>query len=166
VTVSVEHRLAPGHRFPAAVHDCYAATCWVAEHAADLGVDPARLAVGGDSADGNLSAAVTLLARGGGGPRLRHQLPVYPNTDQRADTASLRESEDPLLFNHRNHYLAEEKDGLNPLASPLRAAGVPVEARRYDGMVHGFFLMPGMLDPAGDAAACAAARPAGALGRG
>jgi len=204
VTVSVEYRLAPEHRFPAAVHDCYAATCWVAEHAAELGVDPARLAVGGDSAGGNLSAVVALLARDRGGPRLRHQLLVYPNTDQRADTASLRESEDPLLFNrwsvdwYRNHYLGEEKDGLDPLASPLRApdlaglpeatvltaeydplrdegeqyadrlraAGVPVEARRYDGMVHGFFLMSGMLDTAGDAVAHAAARLAGAFAQG
>jgi acetyl esterase len=203
VTVSVEYRLAPEHRFPAAVHDCYAGTAWVAEHAALLGVDPARLAVGGDSAGGNLAAAVALLARERGGPALRHQLLVYPNTDQSSDTASLRASEDPLLFNrwsvdwYRQFYLAEEKDGLDPLASPLlapnlsalpeatvitaeydplrdegeqyadrlREAGTPVEARRYEGMAHGFFLMGGALDAAMDAVDYAAGRLAGAFER-
>lgn len=127
-TVSVGYRLAPEHRFPAAVHDCYAATVWVAEHAAELDVDPARLAVGGDSAGGNLAAAVTLLARERGGPALAHQLLVYPNTDYLADTPSLRENTDPLLFNRTSvgwywdHYLATPEHGSDPLASPLRAA--------------------------------------------
>jgi acetyl esterase len=134
VTITVGYRLAPEHRFPAAVHDCYAATAWIAEHAAELGVDPDRLAVGGDSAGGNLAAAVTLLARDHGGPELAHQLLVYPNTDLLADTRSLRESVDPLLFNrystewYRKHYLADPADGLNPLVSPLRAtdhSGLP-----------------------------------------
>ncbi len=124
-TVSVGYRLAPEHRFPAAVEDCYAATRWVAEHAQRLGVDPERLAVGGDSAGGNLAAAVTLLSRERGAPRIGHQLLVYPNTDYRpaAEPASV----DPLLFNelsvrwYWSHYLAEERDGENPLASPLRA---------------------------------------------
>jgi acetyl esterase len=126
-TISVGYRLAPEHRFPAAVHDCYAATCWVAEHAAELGVDPGRLAVGGDSAGGNLAAAVTLLARGGG-PVLAHQLLVYPNTDYSGDTPSMRENTDPLLFNQTSvgwywgHYLRSPADGADPLASPLRAA--------------------------------------------
>ena len=70
---------------------------WAAANAAGLGGDPDRVAVGGDSAGGNLAAAVTLLARERGGPRLRHQLLVYPNTDYAADTASLREADDPLL---------------------------------------------------------------------
>ena len=83
--VTVGYRLAPEHPFPAAVLDCHAATRWLAEHAVDLGVDPDRLVVGGDSAGGNLAAAVTLLARAEGGPRLAGQLLVYPNTDQRAD---------------------------------------------------------------------------------
>jgi len=133
-TVSVEYRLAPEHPFPAAVDDCYAGLVWVAEHAARIGVDPARLAVGGDSAGGNLAAAVTLLSRDEGGPALRHQLLVYPNTDCQWNPEALREYEDPLLFNrfsvewYWKHYLTEEKDGLNPLASPLRAqslAGLP-----------------------------------------
>ena len=78
------YRLAPEHPFPAAVDDCYAALRWVAGHAAEIGADPARLAVGGDSAGGNLAAAVTLLARADG-LALAGQLLVYPNTDQLAD---------------------------------------------------------------------------------
>jgi acetyl esterase len=134
VVVSVEYRLAPEHRFPAAVEDCYAALGWVAGHAASLGGDPARLAVGGDSAGGNLAAVVALLARERGGPRLCHQLLVYPITDHAFDTTSYRENaEGPLLTRETMRgfwglYLAREEDGRNPLASPLRApdlAGLP-----------------------------------------
>jgi acetyl esterase len=127
------YRLAPEHRFPAAVHDCHAAVRWVAAHGAELGADPGRIAVGGDSAGGNLAAAVTLLAREGG-PRLAAQLLVYPNTDYLSDTPSLRENTDPYLFNRTSvgwywgHYLADPADGGDPLASPLRAddlSGLP-----------------------------------------
>ena len=133
VTITVGYRLAPEHKFPAAVDDCYAATEWIASHAVELGVDPDRIAVGGDSAGGNLAAAVTLVARSGG-PQLAHQLLVYPNTDYLSDTPSLRENTDPLLFNRNSsdwywgHYLASPEDGADPLASPLRApdhAGLP-----------------------------------------
>jgi acetyl esterase len=133
VTITVGYRLAPEHKFPAAVDDCYAATEWIGAHAAELGVDPNRIAVGGDSAGGNLAAAVTLLARSRG-LRLAHQLLVYPNTDYLSDTPSLRENNDPLLFNRNSsdwywgHYLASPADGVDPLASPLRApehAGLP-----------------------------------------
>jgi acetyl esterase len=133
VTITVGYRLAPEHKFPAAVDDCYAATEWIGAHAVELGVDPDRIAVGGDSAGGNLAAAVTLLARSRG-PRLAHQLLVYPNTDYLSDTPSLRENNDPLLFNRNSsdwywgHYLASPEDGADPLASPLRApdhAGLP-----------------------------------------
>ena len=196
VTVSVDYRLAPEHPFPAAVHDVAAAAEWIAGHAADLGIDPERLAVAGDSAGGNLAAALTLLARERGGPALRHQLLVYPNTDHGADTPSLREHDDPLLFNRRSvdwywgHYLADPADGADPLASPLRApslaglppatvitaeydplrdegelyaealraAGVPVQARRYEGMPHGFFAMAGVLDGGREAQRYAAER--------
>lgn len=128
VTVSVGYRLAPEHRFPAAIHDCYAMTTWLAAHASALGVDADRIAVGGDSAGGNLAAGVTLLARDHGGPRITHQLLVYPNTDYRSDTPSLRENTDEFLFNatsvdwYWRHYLNTPADGDNPLASPLRAA--------------------------------------------
>jgi acetyl esterase len=128
VTITVGYRLAPEYPFPAAVEDCYAATSWIAEHADELGIDPDRVAVGGDSAGGNLAAAVTLLARDHGGPRIAHQLLVYPNTDYHSDTPSLRENTDPLLFNRYSaewywkHYLASPADGASPLASPLRAS--------------------------------------------
>ncbi|MFD5559823.1 alpha/beta hydrolase [Kitasatospora griseola] len=196
VTVSVGYRLAPEHPFPAAVHDVIAGAEWIAANAAELGVDPERIAVGGDSAGGNLAAALTLAARERGGPALRHQLLVYPNTDHAADTPSVREHDDPLLFNRRSvawywgHYLADPADGADPLASPLRApslaglppatvitaeydplrdegeayaralraAGVPVELRRYDGMPHGFFAMAGVLDDGRDAQRHAADR--------
>lgn len=132
--VTVGYRLAPEHRFPAAVHDSYAAVAWIAEHADEFGVDAGRLALAGDSAGGNLTAAVTLLARERGGPSLAAQVLVYPNTDYRADTPSLRDSDDPALFNRHSvawywsHYLADPADGLDPLASPLRAddlSGLP-----------------------------------------
>ena len=129
----VGYRLAPEHRFPAAVDDCYATLRWVAEHAGEIGADPARLAVGGDSAGGNLAAAVALRARADG-PPLVGQLLVYPNTDQLADDESMRAADDPFLFNrhsvawYRQHYLADPGDAANALASPLRAenlAGLP-----------------------------------------
>ncbi|MFI9007894.1 alpha/beta hydrolase [Actinosynnema sp. NPDC053489] len=129
--ITVGYRLAPEHRFPAAVDDCRAAVAWIAGHAAELGVDPDRLAVAGDSAGGNLAAAVTL-DRGGRG--LVAQVLVYPNTDHRGDTASMREHDDPATFNRHSvawywgHYLADPDDGRHPLASPLLAedlSGLP-----------------------------------------
>jgi acetyl esterase len=134
LVVTVGYRLAPEHPFPAAVEDCYAALRWVDAQAAELGADPDRLAVGGDSAGGNLAAAVTLLARDDGDIALAGQLLVYPNTDQLADDASMRDNTDPWLFNHHSvawytrHYLTQPQDAANPLASPLRArdlSGLP-----------------------------------------
>jgi acetyl esterase len=202
VTVSVAYRLAPEHRFPAAVWDCHAATEWAAEAARDLGADPGRIAVGGDSSGGNLAAAVALACRDNGRPRLVHQLLVYPNTDYLADTRSLREGTDPYFFNRAavdwywSLYLADPDDGANPLASPLRApdlrdlpsatvitaeydplrdegeqyalkmraAGVPTELVRFDGMIHGFFTMTGSLNGARQAVALAASRLRTAFG--
>lgn len=127
VTVATGYRLAPEHKFPAAVEDCHAGARWVAAHAAELDADATRLAVGGDSSGGNLAAAVALLARGQGGPAIAHQLLVYPNTDHQADTPSMREIADEYFFNpasvrwYWGMYLAKPEDGRNPLASPLRA---------------------------------------------
>lgn len=133
----VGYRLAPEHPFPAAIDDCYAAVRWVFEHAAQIGADPARLAVGGDSAGGNLAAAAALRVRddaGGSALALSGQLLVYPNTDQLADDQSMRAFDDPFLFNrhsvawYRQHYLTDPRDAYSPLASPLRArslAGLP-----------------------------------------
>ena len=90
MVVSVDYRLAPEHRYPAAFDDCYAATAWAAEHAAELGADPAQVAVAGDSAGGNLAAAVALAARDRGGPTLAGQLLIYPVTDFDFGTQSYR----------------------------------------------------------------------------
>ena len=79
--VSVDYRMGPEHKFPAAVEDCFAATAWTADNGASLGVDPRRLAVGGDSAGGNLAAVVSLLARDKGAPRISCQVLIYPATD-------------------------------------------------------------------------------------
>jgi acetyl esterase len=135
LVVSVDYRLAPEHKFPAAPNDCYAATKWVAQNAASFGGDPARIAVGGDSAGGNLAAAVALMARDGGGPRIAFQLLIYPVTDASLDFPSHREFADDGYVLSRgdmkwfwDHYLETSADGENPLASPLRAknlAGLP-----------------------------------------
>jgi acetyl esterase len=134
VVVSVDYRLAPEYKFPVPLDDCYAAFTWVAEHAGEIGVDPTRLAVGGDSAGGNLSAAVALRARDEGGPALRLQLLVYPVTDHNFDTVSYKENGDGYLLTKDmmvwfwDHYLDSPKDGDNPLACPLRArdlSGLP-----------------------------------------
>lgn len=81
IVISVDYRLAPEHKYPAAIDDCWAATRWVAENAASLGIDIDRLAVGGDSAGGNLAAVVCLKAKAAGAPQLVHQLLIYPGTD-------------------------------------------------------------------------------------
>lgn len=125
--VSVAYRRAPESPFPAGLEDCYAALCWVAEHAAELSLDSTRLAVGGASAGGNLAAAVALLARERDGPDLVLQVLVYPPLDHRAETPSMTESLDPLFFGREDlawcwsHYLVEPTDGDSPLASPLCA---------------------------------------------
>jgi acetyl esterase len=127
LVVSVEYRLAPEHRFPAAAEDAYAATRWVAEHAGEVGADPARLAVGGDSAGGNLAAAVALMARDRGGPPLAFQLLIYPVTDRGIETPSYRENAEGYgLTRDRmawfwNQYLSRPADADDPYASTLRA---------------------------------------------
>ena len=135
VVVSVDYRLAPEHRFPAAPEDCYAATRWVAENGAELGVDAPRIAIGGDSAGGNLAAVVALMARDRRGPALRHQLlDLSGRPTARFDTASYRDNAEGYFLTREmmhwfwNHYLADPTDAASPYASPLRArdlAGLP-----------------------------------------
>ena len=128
--VSVDYRLAPEHKFPAGPEDCYAATRWVAEKGAEIGVDPSRVAIGGDSAGGNLTAVVALMARDRRGPALRHQLLIYPVANHDFATASYEENKQGYLLSREmmrwfwNHYLARPEDGANPYASPLRAASL------------------------------------------
>ena len=92
LVVSVDYRLAPEHPFPAAVDDAWAALTWVADNAGDLGGDPARIVVAGDSAGGNLAAVAALLARDAGAPVLRGQLLVYPVTDATMASGSIEEN--------------------------------------------------------------------------
>ena len=127
VVVSVEYRLAPEHKYPAAADDAFAATCWVSEHAAKLGIDPARLAVGGDSAGGNLAAVVSLMARDRSGPPLALQLLLYPITDYDLDTASYQRYADGYLLTRDamawfwGHYVPDGVSPETPYISPLRA---------------------------------------------
>ncbi len=128
VIVSVDYRLAPEHPFPAAVEDCDAAVRWVAANAALLNVDPERIAVGGDSAGGNLAAVVAMLARDRGGPRIIHQLLLYPVTDCNRETASFRDHGDGYFLTSdlmewvQREYLGEGGASTDWRASPLRAA--------------------------------------------
>jgi acetyl esterase len=126
VVVSVDYRLAPEHKFPAAVEDAYIAVKWVADNSDHLQIDPNRLAVGGDSAGGNLAAVVSLIARDEGTPSLVFQLLVYPNTNLSSfDTDSYSEHAENYILKKssvewfRDHYLTTEQDRQNPLASPL-----------------------------------------------
>jgi acetyl esterase len=127
MVVSVDYRLAPEHKYPAAVDDAYAATAWVFEHAASIGADPRRVAVGGDSAGGNLAAAVSLMARDRASFRPVLQLLIYPILNHDLDTPSYLENADGYLLTRDTMrwfwqcYLRRAEDGRDPYASPLRA---------------------------------------------
>lgn len=154
VTISVDYRLAPEAKFPAAAEDSYAATKWVADNAAALGVDAKRIAVGGDSAGGNLAAVVTLMARDRGGPPIKFQLLIYPATDWAHESASQKEfSEDGFILSRADmvwfygHYMNSDADRTNPYLSPACAkslAGLPaayvmtcaVDPLRDEGEAH------------------------------
>ena len=146
VVVSVDYRLAPEHKFPAAPEDCYAATTWAAEHAAEFGGDASKLVVCGDSAGGNLSAVVSIMARDNGGPQIAAQWLIYPVTDAAPGTpfASYVENASDYTLTAASmnwfweHYTSTEADNANPLAAPLKApslAGLPpafVAVAQYD----------------------------------
>ena len=126
----VDYRLAPEARFPGAFDDVVAALQWVAANGASVGIDPARLAIGGDSAGGNLAAAVALWARDNGGPKLLMQLLAYPVTDAVARTESYRHFEDGYGLNavtmewFFDHYTPEKANRGDWRVSPLRAASL------------------------------------------
>jgi acetyl esterase len=190
VVVSVDYRLAPEHKFPAAADDAYSATRYVAEHAAEFGIDASRIAVGGDSAGANLATVVAMMARDRGGPALKFQLLIYPVTDF---TEHATESErdyghgyfldEELMDWFADQYFATESDRHLPYASPskasdvrglppafvltgecdplrdqgeayadkMRSAGVTVELKRYEGMIHPFISLAGIVDAGRDA---------------
>jgi acetyl esterase/lipase len=206
VTVSVDYRLAPEHKFPAGPEDCFAATKWVSDNAGAVSVDANRIAVGGTSAGANLAAAVALMARDRGGPRIAHQLLVYPATRRDLDTPSHRQfATDGYYILSRadmewfwGHYLATAADAENPYACPdraktlaglppalvitaefdplrdegeayaarLREEGVTATLKRYDGVTHGFFGMPGAVEKSRHAIAEASAALRAAIGVG
>jgi acetyl esterase/lipase len=126
VVVAVDYRLAPAHRFPAAVEDSYAALTWAAANAADLGAT-GPLGVMGESAGGTLAAVVCLLARDRGGPEISHQALIYPVTDMTAhDRSAAANPNSPFLSAaemtaYRKMYLGPDGDTSSPLASPLLA---------------------------------------------
>lgn len=136
VVVSVDYRLAPTHPFPAGVEDCYDALVWTAAHAADLGADPARLGVMGDSAGGNLAAVVAITSRDQGGPAISHQALIYPVTDMtdaiQRDPSYVENVRGIVLSNEdmevfHGHYVADDADVEDYRLSPIRAdlSGLP-----------------------------------------
>lgn len=127
VVIAVDYRLAPEHRFPAALEDCYAAARWVANNAATIGATTDALATCGESAGGTLAAGVALLARDRDGPTIDHQTLLYPPTNYAFDTDSYEENAQGYFLTREdmkrfwNGYLRSELDGTHPYASPLRA---------------------------------------------
>ena len=126
IVISIDYRLAPEHKFPAAVDDSIAATQWIADNAQQLGIDASRLMVGGDSAGGNLAAVVAISARDGNGPAIAGQVLIYPATDFAMTHPSHSEPETSLLLTHsvirwfKDHYLGDA-DINDWRASPARA---------------------------------------------
>src|SRR3954447_24790560 len=134
IVVSVDYRLAPEHKFPAAVEDAIAATTWIAAKGKSLGIDHSRLTVGGDSAGGNLAAVVAIAARDGDGPAIAGQVLIYPAIDFAMTHPSHREPDTSILLTHSvirafsAHYLSDHSDVADWRASPVRAktlAGLP-----------------------------------------
>ena len=129
VVISVDYRLAPEHKFPAAVEDAHAATVWVCANAERLGIDASRIVISGDSAGGNLATVVAIRSRDGGGPALAAQVMIYPVTDVGlSETASYRELSEGYFLGRdemawfAGHYLPSPDAARNPEASPLIAA--------------------------------------------
>ena len=127
LVVAVDYRLAPEHRYPAAVEDAYAATQWIVENSALIQADADRFAVCGDSAGGHLAAVVSLMARDRKGPRIDLQILIYPIADCRFDTPSYEENRDGYMLTRDlmkwfwNHFINDDRETDDPYVSPLRA---------------------------------------------
>lgn len=182
--VSVDYRLAPENRFPAALEDADTAALWTAENADELGIDRSRLGIGGDSCGGGLAAGAARHARERGSPDFACQVLIYPMLDPSCSSASQRDLGEGYLVTRQDlvwfwhHYLPAPDAAINPDAAPLlaasfedlppalvitaeydplrdegeeyaaalRAAGVPVELIRLEGMIHACFQMAGVID--------------------
>lgn len=146
--ISVEYRMAPEHKFPAAVEDAFAAVSWIEKNAANLGVDANRLAVGGDSAGGNLAAVVTQMARDAGAPKLAFQMLLFPVTEIEADMVSRREFAEGYFLEGRtiewffDHYFEAGADTSDTKASPLLA-------EKFTGLSPAYIMVAGF-DPLHD----------------
>lgn len=144
VVVAVDYRLAPEHKYPIPAEDCYAALVWASEHAAELGVDPDRIAVGGASAGGNLAAVVSLMARDRGGPPIVLQILEVPVTDMTNTDALVIPHENMVIpmgkDQYRAYYLNDSSEAADAYVSPLLApdlTGLPpalVTTAEYDGL--------------------------------
>jgi acetyl esterase len=127
IMVAVDYHQAPEHKFPAAADDAYAAYTWVLQHAAEINGDPKRVAVGGESAGGNLAAVVSQMARDKHGTMPVHQLLVYPMAGHDFNTPSYQRNADakplnkPMMEWFYKHYLSKPEDASNPYAVPLAA---------------------------------------------
>lgn len=161
VVVSVDYRLSPEHKFPAAVDDCHAVTCWAAEHAAEIDGDAHALFVVGDSAGGNMAAVTALRIRDSGGPALAGQVLVYPVTDYHTPpSASYVENAHAKRLTRKQmiwfwrQYLNDPAEADDAYASPLRAA-------RFDGLPPAL-VITAERDPLRDEGECYAARLAAA----
>ncbi|NWH09437.1 MAG: alpha/beta hydrolase [Alphaproteobacteria bacterium] len=134
---SVDYRLAPEHPFPAAVEDAFAAVQWVETKAAELGIDPNSIAVAGDSAGGNLAAVVCQMAKAKGAPNIGFQLLIYPTTQARADTPSMKAFSQGYLLEKQsmdwfyNCYIPKDTDISDPRLSPLLASDLSGLPRAY-----------------------------------
>ncbi|ASK63384.1 alpha/beta hydrolase [Virgibacillus phasianinus] len=125
VVISVDYRLAPEHKFPAAVEDAYDSLHWVATHAAEFNIDKNRIAVGGDSAGGNLAAVACIIAKERKFPNIAYQMLIYPSTGYDKAPNSMRENAEGYLLTvnqmnwFRDQYFSSEEELQNPYASPL-----------------------------------------------
>ena len=188
VVIAVDYRLAPEHKYPAAIDDCYQATSYAVQHATELGIDASRLVVAGDSAGGNLAGAVSLRARDEiaqdtDGPRISLQVLIYPAIEADYTTSSYRDfaegfgltaetmqwmweqywtesnpndkmyvvlTDNDLSGLPKTHLITAEYDVLRDegeaFADKLKAAGVDITMKRYDGMLHGFVHFSALFD--------------------